>query len=105
MQANVFDVSRSDDHKRGQDEANVTPDIEKDRYPRGANRPFDEQAFVALGWKWMRGSIVIEEKKKELRRTGMINNSVSRGGIIISQRNGRENRLVTRYRSIAYVHT
>lgn len=97
MQANVSDVSRSDDHKRGQD-ANVTPDVEKDR-------PFDEQAFVALGWKWMRGSIVIEEKKKELRRTGMINNSVSRGGIIISQRNGRENRLVTRYRSIAYVHT
>lgn len=63
----------------------MTPDVEKDYYPRGANRPFEEQAFVALGW--MRGSIVIEEKKKELRRTGMINNSVSRGGIIISQRN------------------
>lgn len=40
----------------------MTPDVEKD-YPRGANRPFEEQAFVALGW--MRGSIVIEEKKKK----------------------------------------
>lgn len=42
-----------------------------------------------------------EEKRKKRKNyegvtvRGMINNSVSRGGIIISQRNGRENRLVT----------
>lgn len=71
-------------------------DGEKDRYPRGGNHPFEEQAFIAL-------DVVPpllskkEEKKKNyegLTVRGMINNSVSRGGIIISQRNGRENRLV-----------
>lgn len=43
-------------------------DGEKDRYPRGGNHPFEEQAFIAL-------DVVPpllskkEEKKKELRRT------------------------------------
>lgn len=60
------------------------------------------QAFIALG---SGSTIVIEEREKRRKNyegptvRGMINNSVSRGGIIISQRNGRENRLVTRSRA------
>lgn len=60
------------------------------------------QAFIALG---SGSTIVIEEREKKRKNyegptvRGMINNSVSRGGIIISQRNGRENRLVTRSRA------
>lgn len=50
----------------------MTLDEEKDRYPRGGNHPFEEQAFIALEVDGG-STIVIEErkkkKKKELRRS------------------------------------
>lgn len=49
-------------------ECRVTLDEEKDRYPRGGNHPFEEQAFIALGSGWWLHHCYRRKKKEKKER-------------------------------------